>query len=101
MNSILRIYVLSTLNVAARHTEVLTVTIHLTLIYQSNLHFMIKSIILLGLRVHANISHGIYYSIDSCYENNKFHSGLIQYVLTLKTYQLEVTTSMIKANHLS
>ena len=30
MNSILRIYVPSTLNVAAQHTEVLTVTIDLT-----------------------------------------------------------------------
>ena len=62
---------------------------------------MIKSIILSGLRVHANISHEIYYSIDSHYENNKSHNGPVQYVLTLKTYQLEVTTSMIKTNHLS
>ena len=62
---------------------------------------MIKSIILSGLRVHANISREIYYSIDSLYENNKSHSGPVQYVLTLKTYQLEVTTSMIKTNHLS
>ena len=30
MNSILRIYVPSTLNVAAQHTEILTVTIDLT-----------------------------------------------------------------------
>ena len=30
MNSILRIYVRSTLNVAAQHTEVLTVTLDLT-----------------------------------------------------------------------
>ena len=48
---------------------------------------MIKSIILSGLRGHANISHEIYYSIDSRYENNKSHSGPIQYVLTLKIYQ--------------
>ena len=48
---------------------------------------MIKSIILSGLRVHANISREIYYSIDSHYENNKSHSGPVQYVLTLKTYQ--------------
>ena len=48
---------------------------------------MIKSIILLGLRIHANISHEIYYSIDNSYENNKSHSGPVQYVLTLKTYQ--------------
>ena len=31
MNSILRIYVPSTLNVAAQHTEILTVTLDLTL----------------------------------------------------------------------
>ena len=62
---------------------------------------MIKSIILSRLRVHANISREIYYSIDSHYENNKSHSGPVQYFLTLKTYQLEVTTSMIKTNHLS
>ena len=30
MNSILRIYVLSTLNVIAQHTEILTVTLDLT-----------------------------------------------------------------------
>ena len=102
MNSILRIYVPSILNVVAQHTEILTITIDLTPdISKNNLHFMIKSIILSGLRVHANISHEIYYSIDSHYENNKYHSGLVQYVLTLKTYQLEVTTSMIKTNHLS
>ena len=46
---------------------------------------MIKSIILSGLRVHANISREIYYSIDSFYMNNKSHSGPVQYVLTLKT----------------
>ena len=62
---------------------------------------MIKSIILSGLRVQANISREIYYSIGSHYENNKSHSGPVQYVLTLKTYQLEVTISMIKTNHLS
>ena len=60
---------------------------------------MIKSIILSGLRVHANINREIYYSIDSLYKNNKSHSGPVQYVLTLKTNQLEVTTSMIKTNH--
>ena len=48
---------------------------------------MIKSIILLGLRVYVNISREIYYLIDSRYENNKPHSNPIQYVLTLKTYQ--------------
>ena len=62
---------------------------------------MIKSIILSGLTVHANISREICYSIDSLYKNNKSYSGPVQYVLTLKTYQLEVTTSMIKTNHLS
>ena len=71
------------------------------LIYQSNLHSMIRSIILSRLRVHVNISREIYYSIGSRYKNNKSHGGLVQYVLTLKTYQLEVTTSMIKTNHLN
>ena len=87
MNSILRIYVPSTLNVVAQHTEILTITLDLTPIYQSNLHSMIRSIILLGLRVHVNISREIYYSINSHYENNKFHNSPVQYVLTLKTYQ--------------
>ena len=86
MNSILRIYVSSTLNVAAQHTKVLTVTLDLTP-DQSNLHFMIKSIILSKLRVHANISREIYYSIDNLYKNNKSHSAPVQYVLTLKTNQ--------------
>ena len=65
MNSILRIYVPSTLNVAAKHIEVLTVTLDLTLIYQNNLHSIIRSIIFLELRVHVNISREIYYSFDS------------------------------------
>ena len=40
MNSILRIYVSSTLNVAAQHTEVLIITLDLTLdiLKQSTLH---------------------------------------------------------------
>ena len=62
MNSILRIYVPSTLNVAAQHTEVLIVTLDLT----PDLHFMIKFIILSGLRVDVNRSREIYYSFDSC-----------------------------------
>ena len=65
MNSILRIYVPSTLNLTAQHTEVLIVTLDLTPIYQSNLHFMIMSIILSGLRVNINRSREIYYSLDS------------------------------------
>ena len=48
---------------------------------------MIRSIILSGFRIDINISRKIYYSIDSRYKNNKSHSGPIQYVLTLKTYQ--------------
>ena len=48
---------------------------------------MIRSIILLRFRVDVNISREIYYSIDSGYKNNKSHSGPVQYVLTLKTYQ--------------
>ena len=62
---------------------------------------MIRSIILSGFRVDVNRSREIYYSFDSRLENNKSYSGLVQYVLTLKTYQLEVSTSMIKTNHLN
>ena len=58
MNSILKIYVPSTLNVAGQHTEVLIVTLEFT-------HDIIKSIILSGLRVYVNRSHEIYYSFDS------------------------------------
>ena len=58
MNSILKIYVPTTLNVAAQHTEVLIVTLDFT-------HDIIKSIILSGLRVHVNRSREIYYSFDS------------------------------------
>ena len=65
MNSILRIYVPSTLNVVAQHTEVLIVTLDLTPDYQSNLHLIIKSIIFSGLRVQVNRSLEIYYSFDS------------------------------------
>ena len=56
--SINRIYISSILNAAAQHTEV-----HYS---QNNLHLMIRSIILSRLRVHANRSHEIYYSFDSC-----------------------------------
>ena len=63
MNSILRIYVLSTLNVIAQHTEVLTVTLDFTL--DKSKQLMIRSIILSGLRVHANRSREIYYSFDN------------------------------------
>ena len=64
MNSILRIYVPSTLNVAVQHTEVLIVTLDLTLDI-SKQHFMIKYIILLGLRVDVNRNCEIYYSFDN------------------------------------
>ena len=61
MNSILRIYVPSTLNVAAQYTEVLIVALN-----QRNLHFMIRFIILSGLIVDVNRNCEIYYSFDSC-----------------------------------
>ena len=66
MNSILRIYVPSTLNVAAQHTEVLTVTLDLTLDIskQPTLHDQVHY----SLRIKSSckyISHDIYYSIDS------------------------------------
>ena len=65
MNSILRIYVLSTLNVTAQHTEILIVTLDLTpdISKQSTLH--VRFIILSRLKVDVNRSHEIYYSFDS------------------------------------
>ena len=66
MNSILRIYVPSTLNVVAQHTEVLIVPLDLTPDISKQPTPMIRSIILSGLRVHANRSREIYYSFDSC-----------------------------------
>ena len=87
MNSFLRIYVPSILNVAAQHTEVLTITLDLTpdILKQPTFHDKVHY--LSRLRVHVNISHEIYYSFDSHYENNKSHNVSVQYVLTLKTYQ--------------
>ena len=65
MNSILRIYVPSILNVAAHYTEVLTVTIDLTpdISKQPTLHDHVYYF--LGLRVHVNKSCEIYYSFDN------------------------------------
>ena len=66
MNSILRIYVLSTLNVAAQHTEVLTITLDLIpdISKQPTLHDQVHY----SLRIKSSckyISREIYYSIDS------------------------------------
>ena len=66
MNSILRIYVPSTLNVAAQHIEVLTVTLNLTLDIskQPTLHDQVHY----SLKIKSSckyISREIYYSIDS------------------------------------
>ena len=66
MNSILRIYVSSTLNVTAQHTEVLTVTLDLTpdISKQTTLHDQVHY----SLRIKSlckYISREIYYSIDS------------------------------------
>ena len=65
MNSILRIDVPSTLNVAAQHTEVLTVTLDLTpdiskqpTLY-NQVHYSLK------IKSYVNRSREIYYSIDS------------------------------------
>ena len=65
MNSILRIYVPSTLNMATQHTEILIVTLDLTpdISKQSTLH--VRFIILSRLKVDVNRSHEIYYSFDS------------------------------------
>ena len=66
MNSILRIYVLSILNVAAQHTEVLTITLDLTpdISKQPTLHDQVHY----SLRIKSSrkyINREIYYSIDS------------------------------------
>ena len=66
MNFILRIYVPSTLNVAAQHTEVLIITLDLTpdISKQLTLHDQVHY----SLRIKSSckyISHEIYYSIDN------------------------------------
>ena len=66
MNSILRIYVPSTLNVDAQHTEVLTVTLNITpdISKQPTLHDQVHY----SLKIKSSckyISREIYYSIDS------------------------------------
>ena len=66
MNSILRIHVSSTLNVAAQHTEVLTITLDLTpdISKQPTLHDQVYY----SLKIKSSckyISREIYYSIDS------------------------------------
>ena len=66
MNSILRIYVPSTLNVIAQHIEVLTVTLNLTLDIskEPTLHDQVYY----SLKIKSSckyISREIYYSIDS------------------------------------
>ena len=66
MNFILRIYVPSTLKVAAQHTEVLTVTLNLTpdISKQPTLHDQVHY----SLKIKSSckyISCEIYYSIDS------------------------------------
>ena len=66
MNSILRIYIPSTLNVAAQHTKVLIVTLDLTpdISKQHTLHNQVHY----SVRINSSckyISREIYYSIDS------------------------------------
>ena len=66
MNSILRIHVPSTLNVVAQHTEILIVTLDLTLDIskQPTLHDQVYY----SLKIKSSckyISREIYYSIDS------------------------------------
>ena len=66
MNSILRIYVPSILNVVAQHTEILTITLDLTpdISKQPILHDQVHY----SLRIKSSckyISREIYYSIDS------------------------------------
>ena len=66
MDYILRICVPSTLHVVTQLTKVLIIKVDPLLIYQSNIHFMIRFTILLGLRVYEIRSRKIYYSGDSC-----------------------------------
>ena len=83
MNSILRIYVPSTLNMVAQYNEVLTVTLDLTpdISKQPTLHDQVHY----SLRIKSSCK---YKSRDLLFLlNNKSHSGPVQYVLTLKTYQ--------------
>ena len=66
MNYILKIYVPSTLNVAAQHTEVLTVTLDFTpdILMQPTLYDQVHY----SLKIKSSckyISHEIYYSIYS------------------------------------
>ena len=65
MNFILRIYIPLTLNMAAQHIEILIVTLDLTLDILKQPTSMIRSIILLGLRVHVKRNPKFYYSFDS------------------------------------
>ena len=66
MDYILRICVPSTLHMVTQLTEVLIIKVDPLLIYQSNIHFMIRFTIFLGLRVYEIRSRKIYYSDDSC-----------------------------------
>ena len=84
MNSILRIYVPSTLNVAVQHTEVLTDTLDLTPNISKQPTLYDRSIILSRLRVHINRSREIYYCFDSRYENNKSHNLYLHEFLILR-----------------
>ena len=65
MNSILKIYVPSTLNVATQHIEILIVTLDLTLDIskQPTLHDQVHYF--LKIKIHVNRSCEIYYSFDS------------------------------------
>ena len=83
MNSILRIYVPSTLNVAAQYIEVLTVT--LDLIPNISKQPALQDQVHYSLRIKSSCK---YKSWDLLfyYKNNKSHSGPVQYVLRVKTY---------------
>ena len=65
MNSILRIYVPSTLNVATQYIEGLTVTLDLTLDISKKPTFYDQVHYFLKIKVHINRSCEIYYSFDS------------------------------------
>ena len=85
MNFILRIYVPSTLNVATQYTEILTITLDLTLDIskQPTLHDQVHY----SLKIKSSckyISREIYYSPNNCQMNNKSHDFYLHELLILR-----------------
>ena len=100
MNYILRIYVPSTLHVVTQHTKVLTVKLNLTpdiskyISWSGSLSsqdWESMKLEVMRLIIHVTVVNWI------------INLTVVQFNMsyTLKTHQLEVSTSMIKTNHLS